>query len=129
MDRLKDVRIALIVGATTGVFTTLYIAVRMGLHAPAGMDTIVLPLCYIASCIVALCMATKTIRLTYKSAFSMLIYSSLFCSLIFAGPFVFLDTYLFPNDGLADPFFMGVLIIQLMVRVPIDIIAAIFHKP
>ena len=121
--------LSILSGVITAILAVLFVSVRMMNAWPELLDFLFLGILFIASSVVTLLVMRKKFDyMGYPMTFALLYSSTIFCALIYAAVYGHLDAFFLKHGQHYTPPFFGLFITQALLRLPIDLITAIFYK-
>lgn len=121
--------LSILSGVITALFAVLFVIVRMMNGWAELLDFLFLGILFIASSVVTLLVLRKKLDyMGYPMTFALLFSSTIFCALIYAAVYGHLDAFFLEHSQHFTPPFFGLFITQVLVRLPIDLVTAIFYK-
>ena len=121
--------LSIISGVVTAAFAILFASIRMMNGWSEALDFPVLGLLFVISPVATLLvMRSKYDYIGYRTTFVCLFSSTIFCALIYAGTYKYLDAQFHDQTQHFVPPFFGMFITQTLLRLPIDLVVSIFYK-
>ncbi len=122
-------QLALAVGAITAIIGLAIAAIRMKLELFDGVGIAATAILFIASSIVMIVIGKRKWELDYKNAFILLFSTSVLCSLIYAIGYPYVqDNFQSPALKVDAYSFTGLFVANLIFKLFVDLVAAIFYK-